>query len=111
MRGVAPVPPAALSSIVLLELPLRMHAVDALSSEPLNESGLTLAAPGFSLSFITFASRMTSRMKESLMAHLVHIHCIFIACSLHVHCVYAYSLHVHCVYHTIHCLWAGWRAS
>ena len=112
MQGVAPVNGGGrLADKSALDLPVRMHAVDALFSEPLKASALTLAAPGFSLSFITFASRMTSRMKESLMAHLVHIHCIFMACSLHVHCVYAYSLHVHCVYHTIHCIWAGWRAS
>ena len=68
-----------------------MHAVDALSSEPLKASALTLAAPGFSLSFITLESRMTSRMKESLMAHLMHIHCIFIACALRISC---HTLHM-----------------
>jgi len=83
-----------------------------LSSEPLKASALTLAAPGFSLSFITLESRMTSRMKESLMAHLMHIHCIFIACALHIHCIFiAYSLHIHCIFiacalriscHTLH---------
>eukprot|EP00964_Phaeocystis_antarctica_P124390 scaffold88048_cov69-Phaeocystis_antarctica.AAC.10 len=80
MQGVAPVNGGGrLADKSALDLPVRMHAVDALFSEPLKASALTLAAPGFSLSFITLASRMTSRMKESLMAHLMHIHWICIA--------------------------------
>ncbi len=93
MQGVAPVNGGGrLADKSALDLPVRMHAVDALSSEPLKASALTLAAPGFSLSFITLASRMTSRMKESLMAHLMHIHWICIAYTI---LYIAYALHVH----------------
>ena len=99
MQGVAPVPSAAPSSSALLDEPLIMHAVDALSSEPLKVSGFSLA-PGFSISFFILASRTTSRMKESLMAHLMHVHAhVHVHVHVHVHCTCVY-----CVYHTIHCI-------